>query len=293
VVEQSKKSKKEWEKTFTKMPPPSARRRKKQEQQRDDREESKEADLSLAAAERSLTISRKAEKENRKNRRYILCIAFMVKNEAKQIADIIKNWMEALKDYPREIFCYCVLDTGSTDGTQKIMADTFAELEIPGQIHEEPWNQSERGKFQFDGPRTRLQRLCDTSGATYNLVIDGDDTVTGKIELPKLMNLDCYKLQFNLQNVYHRAQIFRCNIGWMYDHNVHEGARLPDKAPMIRDKNDPLFVVAAPTRHANAVFDDVNGVVKKIKYAKKADKILPPVTEGELALARRSQTLYR
>jgi glycosyltransferase involved in cell wall biosynthesis len=59
-------------------------------------------------------------------------LSIIVKNEAKVIERML-NTVWPILDY------YCVVDTGSTDGTQEIIQKFFEEKGIPGEIIQHEW----------------------------------------------------------------------------------------------------------------------------------------------------------
>jgi glycosyltransferase involved in cell wall biosynthesis len=64
------------------------------------------------------------------------------------------------------IDCWSIVDTGSTDGTQRLIATALADL--PGELHERPWS---------DFGHNRSEALALARGrADYSLVIDADET---------------------------------------------------------------------------------------------------------------------
>jgi len=91
-----------------------------------------------------------------------LCLNMIVKNESK----IIKRCLESIKEI---IDYYVIEDTGSTDGTQKIIKDFFDKLNIKGEIHNTKW-------VNFGTNRTNA--LIKARGkADYILLIDADMTI--------------------------------------------------------------------------------------------------------------------
>lgn len=62
----------------------------------------------------------------------VVCLAMIVKNEGH----IIERCLDAAKD---SFQCVCITDTGSTDGTQQIIADWCGRNRVPFVICEMPW----------------------------------------------------------------------------------------------------------------------------------------------------------
>ena len=86
----------------------------------------------------------------------------IVKNEAH----VILRCLSSLKPW---ISSWCIVDTGSTDGTQKLIQEYLADL--PGQLYERPWK-----NFGFN--RTEALKLAVSShlpSADYLLFIDADE----------------------------------------------------------------------------------------------------------------------
>lgn len=61
-----------------------------------------------------------------------LCLSMIVKNETH----IIKECFDSIYD---QIDYWIIVDTGSTDGTQELIKNYFAEKGIPGELIERPW----------------------------------------------------------------------------------------------------------------------------------------------------------
>ena len=91
-----------------------------------------------------------------------LCLNMIVRNEARIIE-------RALGSVAGEIACWVICDTGSTDGTQQIIRDFFAEHGIAGQLFAHPFD-------GFDRARNRaLEFARQSDGAfDYLLLMDAD-----------------------------------------------------------------------------------------------------------------------
>jgi glycosyltransferase involved in cell wall biosynthesis len=61
-----------------------------------------------------------------------ICLNMIVKNEAH----IVHETLDSVAPY---ISSWVIVDTGSHDGTQDLIANHMARLGIPGELHERPW----------------------------------------------------------------------------------------------------------------------------------------------------------
>ena len=98
-----------------------------------------------------------------------LCLSMIVKNETH----IIKECFDTVY---KNIDYWVIVDTGSTDGTQELIKQYFAEKGIPGELHERPW-------VSFGHNRSEALALCDGK-ADWAWMIDADDYVDGALSFP-------------------------------------------------------------------------------------------------------------
>lgn len=143
----------------------------------------------------------------------------IVKNESA----IIRSTLENLTKYVK--FSYWVIsDTGSTDGTQEIIRSFFESVKIPGELHEDKWE-------NFGHNRTlALQKAYQKSD--YLLIFDADDAFRGELKLPKLEStkvrstnsidrISC-KFGYGTDFSWYRPVILNNNIQWKYFGVLHE-----------------------------------------------------------------------
>lgn len=87
-----------------------------------------------------------------------ICLNMIVKNESA----VIRRCLESVKPF---IDYWVIVDTGSTDGTQKIIKNYLKD--IPGELYERPWK-------NFGENRSEAFRFAQNKG-DYVLLIDADD----------------------------------------------------------------------------------------------------------------------
>lgn len=87
-----------------------------------------------------------------------ICLNMIVKNESR----VIRRCLESVRPF---IDYWVIVDTGSTDGTQKIIRNYLKD--IPGELYERPWK-------NFGESRTEAFGLAQHKG-DYVLFIDADD----------------------------------------------------------------------------------------------------------------------
>lgn len=157
----------------------------------------------------------------------------IVKNESH----IIKECFDSLYD---QIDYWVIVDTGSTDGTQELIKNYFAEKGIPGELHERPW-------VSFGENRTEALRLADGK-AEYIFMIDADDYVEGKLPIEKLTGHEGYAvLMGRMDFSWWRTQIFKSGCGWKYYGVLHEYPALTEQRQPTIDRLVGDYRVVART----------------------------------------------
>ena len=131
----------------------------------------------------------------------------IVKNEAPVISTCLDSVLPIIDTW-------CIVDTGSTDGTQNIIQDRlFAPR---GVLHERPW---------VDFATNRSEALELARGmADYTLIIDADDTlvVPADFKMPEL-TADSYTVDIDFPPLHYcRAQLVRNALPWRYRGVLHE-----------------------------------------------------------------------
>jgi glycosyltransferase involved in cell wall biosynthesis len=136
-----------------------------------------------------------------------ICLNMIVKNEAH----VIRRSLESVRPI---IDTWCILDTGSTDGTQDLIREYLKD--IPGELHEAPWK-------GFGASRTEAIELAKNM-ADYLLFIDADDEMIlpKGFKLPSL-KADAYYIQHRLVELgFLRMDLVATRCPWKYVGVLHE-----------------------------------------------------------------------
>ena len=165
----------------------------------------------------------------------------IVKNEAHVILRClasVKPWIDS----------WCIVDTGSTDGTQQIIQDYLKD--IPGKLYERPWK-------NFGYNRTEALELAvgDALDETdYLLFIDADEQLQAEpnFEIPKLTG-DAYYFSVIYGGLrYRRNAMVSARLTWSWKGVLHEylQAEQPHKWQTLTGLN--IFVKHDGARAKNA-----------------------------------------
>ena len=203
-----------------------------------------------------------------------LCLSMIVKNETH----IIKECLASIHKY---IDYWVIVDTGSTDGTQDLIRQYFAEKGIPGELHERPW-------VGFGPNRTEALELC-TGKADWAWMIDADDYVEGKFEFPVNIPepVDGWALKFARGEFeWWRTQIFRTGRGWKYMGVLHEYPTIPDKQPNIGKLEGTYKIVARTLGARNKDIDPIEKYKKDAQVLEEALKTEPENIRYQFYLAQ-------
>ncbi len=133
----------------------------------------------------------------------------IVKNEAH----VIRRCLASVRGL---VDAYCVVDTGSTDGTQDIVREAMRG--VPGAVYERPWK-------NFGHNRTEALELA-RPWADYSFIIDADEEMVlpPGYALPEL-TLDAYLTPHRgegSKTSFYRTQIVRSSLPWRYVGVLHE-----------------------------------------------------------------------
>jgi len=157
-----------------------------------------------------------------------ICLSVIVKNESKVIERML-NSVYPILDY------YCVVDTGSTDGTQEIVKRFFEEKGIPGKVIQHEWKNFEDARNRS---LTETRKLFEEEGIEngYGYWQDADE----ELRIESNFNASIFKknlsafdggnimIFYGNQN-YYRTQFFRAKTNWRWYGPVHEVLVCDDK----------------------------------------------------------------
>lgn len=141
-----------------------------------------------------------------------VCLNMIVKDES----DVITRCLASVKPV---IDYWVIVDTGSSDGTQKIIKEFMKD--IPGELHERPWK-------NFGHNRNEALDLAQGKG-DYVLLIDADEVLEFEpgFTLPKL-DCDFYFIMTHFNGTkYARVQLVNNHLPWRWKWVLHEAIDTP------------------------------------------------------------------
>jgi glycosyltransferase involved in cell wall biosynthesis len=168
---------------------------------------SKQNDISQGAVSAEIKEAQVEALHQTPMRRPTVCLNMIVKNET----DVIERCLASVKPL---IDFWVIVDTGSTDGTQKKIQEFMKD--IPGELHERPW-------IDFAHNRNEALNLAQAK-ADYLLFIDADDVFARdpNFKMPHL-NKDFYFITTKYGNTtYARNQLVKSGLDWKWIGPVHE-----------------------------------------------------------------------
>ncbi len=184
-----------------------------------------------------------------------LCLNMIVKNESH----VIKRCLDSVKPI---IDYWVIFDTGSTDGTQRIIQEVLKD--IPGQLHERPW-------VNFEHNRNEALKAARNK-SDYLFFCDADEILVLKEPFEKsTWHKDFYMLKAKGE----ASEFFHPNIisndpGWHWEGVLHE-------CIMHRRKMDGeiLYTAHMERPQDGARSQDPNKLAKDIEILQEAYKKEP------------------
>jgi glycosyltransferase involved in cell wall biosynthesis len=153
-----------------------------------------------------------------------ICLTLIVKNEAH----VMERCFECNFPY---VTSWCIVDTGSTDGTQELIQRLADKAGKPGKLYERPW-------VNFGHNRSEALQLARDMDPKpdWLFMTDADDITNGPKgkKFPILMPNDPkappgYNIEIRQGTLmYGRPQIFSAHKKWIYKGALHEYATLDD-----------------------------------------------------------------
>lgn len=134
-----------------------------------------------------------------------ICLCMIVKDEAA----VIGRCLDSARGL---IDSWVICDTGSTDGTQRLIRESIGDLH--GELHERPW-------VDFGHNRNELMELAQGRG-DYLLLIDADMTVSYDRARLHDLNADSYMLRHAEDPEYWIKRLVRGDRRWRYVGSTHE-----------------------------------------------------------------------
>ncbi|OQX15768.1 MAG: hypothetical protein BWK73_06055 [Thiothrix lacustris] len=138
-----------------------------------------------------------------------ICLNMIVKNESA----VITRCLDSVKDL---IDYWVISDTGSTDGTQQIIRDYFAQHNVDGILIENEWRDFAHNRnIALDHARDK---------ADYILIMDADDSLVAADDF-QFSNLtaDGYNLNIRYNELqYANLKLIRTSLAWKWQGVLHE-----------------------------------------------------------------------
>ena len=175
-----------------------------------------------------------------------VCLNMIVKNEAHVIARCLASARPLIDRW-------CIVDTGSTDDTARVIHETLAG--IPGTLHSRPWK-------NFGHNRSEALDLARSEGCDYLLFIDADELfdVPADFAWPSTMVADGYELTCHYAGTrYARLALAATRLPWRWVGVLHE---YPDCGQHVRA--EPLAAPTVIIHHDGARAHDPSTYLKDI-----------------------------
>lgn len=142
-----------------------------------------------------------------------ICLNMIVKNESRVIQRCLAS-VKKMIDY------WVIIDTGSTDGTQKIITEFMKD--VPGELHERPW-------VNFEHNRNEVLD-CSKNKGDYLLFIDADEFLAfSDTYIPPRLDKDFYPCTVCQTGgiEYQRILLINNHINWRWEGVLHEQITSP------------------------------------------------------------------
>ncbi|MEI8365293.1 MAG: glycosyltransferase [Parachlamydiaceae bacterium] len=170
--------------------------------------------------------------------RKTICLNMIVKNESR----VIERCLESVKNIG--IDYWVIVDTGSDDGTQKIIQNVMKD--IPGELYERPW-------VNFGYNRTEALNLAKNR-ADYLLFIDADEIAEIETPLDKCsLTCDGYLIPVRISDDVNislqRAFLVSTALDWSWKNVLHERLTTPQETEILHPL--PGMAISAMSKDGN------------------------------------------
>ena len=156
----------------------------------------------------------------------LLTLTMILKDEARTIARTLESARSCVDRW-------CIVDTGSTDGTQDAVREALRD--VPGTLYEEPF-------VDFATTRNRALDLCRDSTA-FILWMDADDLLIGGEALRSFLeqeqprrspDREAYYVRVETEGAtFDSARVVESRASWRFRGVVHEVLMHPDRPPPV------------------------------------------------------------
>ena len=160
----------------------------------------------------------------------LICYTMIVKNGGPLLEKVLTDNLPIIDRW-------CILDTGSTDGTQDVIRRVLANKK--GKLYEEP----------FVNFKVSRDRCLDLAGLNCKFICMLDDTYSIRGDLRKFLTTvrgDQFSDSFSLliqseDNEYYSNRIIKSRTGLRYKHTIHEVITDVNNINVTIPKNDALI----------------------------------------------------
>ncbi len=188
------------------------------------------------------------------SKKQTICLNMIVKNEK----EVIERCLESVLPI---IDTWVIVDTGSTDGTQKVIKEYLKN--IPGKLYERPW-------VNFAHNRQEALELAKNQ-ADYILFMDADDILAFEpnFKMPHLSK-DCYFVCTYAGGVSNWCKrLAKADKDWQWKGSVHEDLDC-DQAVTLEGLLGVNYIYlhdGARSKDKNTIFKDIEALKSEIQKA--------------------------
>ena len=183
-----------------------------------------------------------------------ICLNMIVKNESGVICRCLQSVLPLIN-------YWVIVDTGSTDGTQKCICEFLKD--VPGELHEKSW-------VNYQHNRNEALALAKGKG-DYLLLMDADDFLEfdAGFSLPKLKQ-DYYlmsRVDKELGARAFRIKLINNHLNWNWEYVIHEALSTTDKKKwgQLEKVRDVICHDGVRARDKNTLYKDIEVLKECVK----------------------------